>query len=454
MGPYPITHRIILPFLTVFLILTGCLPMSEHDQKTIPTPVPFVIDEVALSPSLSLWHRVDRTVPVIAVRFVFRPWADLEAPQKSGTAALLAEMMTQGTQTRDALALQRELRNHGISLRFSVERDGFHGLLKTTVRHAPLAFDLLQEVLTQPKLATEDLDRIRARALSNLRYDMMDAEWHASRALMTRLFSDHPYGRASSGTLETLPRITREDLVALHQTLLTQSRITIVTTGDIDGAQAGAILGPIVGALPVGKAAPVASKTQPALTGGDHRVAWDGPHAAIMFAHRGLARDDKQWFAWRLLDYIWGSGSFSSRLMDVIRVQHGLTYGVSTQLAAYEQASVMIGQAQVAQENIAQAIALIRAEAERLHQQGVSEQELADAKAYLAGSFPLSLSSTEAIAGIVLQLRLDSMPRDYIDRRAAEIHAISRDDVNRLAKEFFDPQTLTFVTAGHPETKP
>jgi len=174
------------------------------------------------------------------------------------------------------------------------------------------------------------------------------------------------------------------------------------------------------------------------------------PQSVVLFGEQGVKRTDPDWYAAYVMNYVLGGGGFSSRLMTEVRVKRGLAYGVSTGLSPYQHGALLDGGTATRNEKTAQSIALIRSEWQRMAEGGITPQELADAKTYLIGSYPLQMDSTASIASILVAIQMDNLGIDYLDRRAALIDKISAEDVQRVAKRLLDSKALTFVVVGNP----
>ena len=151
------------------------------------------------------------------------------------------------------------------------------------------------------------------------------------------------------------------------------------------------------------------------------------------------------------MNYVLGAGSFSSRLMEEIRVKRGLTYGVYSYLVPFQHTALVMAGGSAANANAGKMVELMKAEWQKMRDHGVTQQELDDAKTYLTGSFPLQFTSSAAIADVLLQVQRDNLGIDYLDRRSGLINAVTLEDVQRVAKRLLDPAALLTVVVGQPE---
>ncbi|MFQ5959215.1 MAG: M16 family metallopeptidase, partial [Alphaproteobacteria bacterium] len=177
----------------------------------------------------------------------------------------------------------------------------------------------------------------------------------------------------------------------------------------------------------------------------------DFPQSVVVFGHKGIARDDPDYYAAYVMNHILGSGGFTSRLTTEVREKRGLAYGVYSYLSPLDHAPLYMGRVATANGRVAESIEIIRAEIARMRDAGVTAGELADAKTYLTGSFPLRLDTNDKIAGLLVGIQLEDLGIDYLDRRNDYIDAVTLDDVNRVAKTLLRPEELEVVIVGKPE---
>ncbi len=251
------------------------------------------------------------------------------------------------------------------------------------------------------------------------------------------------------GTPESLARIARGDLVGFAGRQFARDRLVIGAAGDIAAADLGHLVDAVFGELPAGGAAAPLPEARP--RGGRVEIVRKPiPQSVVVFGQAGVKRDDPDYYAAYVMNHILGGG-FSSRLTQEIRQKRGLVYSVYSYLLPLDHAGLIVGGLATANARVAAALGLVRAEWRRLARDGVSAEELAAAKSYLDGSFPLRLDSTGAIADILVAIQAHGLGIDHIDRRAALIGAVTEADVRRVARRLLDPDALTVVVVGDPE---
>jgi zinc protease len=170
----------------------------------------------------------------------------------------------------------------------------------------------------------------------------------------------------------------------------------------------------------------------------------------VVFGHAGIPREDPDFFAAFILNEAFGGGRFTARLMSEVREKRGLTYGIGSYLIGLDQAELYLGQFSTSNDKVAEAIEVVRAEWTRIAADGLTDQELADTKTYLTGSYPLRFDSNANIAMILVGMQMEALPIDYAVTRNARIEAVSMEDIRRVAKRLYQPEALHFVVVGQP----
>ena len=188
-----------------------------------------------------------------------------------------------------------------------------------------------------------------------------------------------------------------------------------------------------------------------AITGGNTIVDFDTPQSVAVFGQTGMAREDDDFFAAYVMNQILGAGGFESRLMTEVREKRGLTYGVYSYLAPKTWGPIYVGRVSSSNDRIAEAVQVIRDEWSKLSEEGVTQKELDDAKTYLTGAYPLQFDGNGQIASILVSMQVNGLPIDYVTTRNAKMEAVTLEDVNRVARDFLDPENLHVVVVGKPE---
>lgn len=409
------------------------------------------IQEITSPGGISAWLVEDHSVPVIAVSFAFEgAGSTLDPADKQGLVQLASNTMDEGAGQYDSQSFQKILTDNSIALSYSAGRDAYYGSLKTLSRQRDLAFDLLRLSLTEPRFDEEPLQRMKDANMARLRSSLSNPDWMAARLMNDTIYAGHPYAQNSGGTLTSLQNITAGDLKNYRQDYLTRDRLKIAVTGDITAEELAVLLDRSFAALPTsGKENVVADMalTNPGITRLYKR---DQPQTIIQIAQPGITRQDPDWHAAQIMNFILGSSGFGSRLMEEIREKRGLTYGIYTGFHQLDHAPSLNITTSTGNDKVQEVLELIRQEWIKMHDTEISQQELEDAKAYLIGSMPLALSSTSQISSLMLSMMLDNLPGTYLDDVGDRIAEIDINDVSRIARRLLNPALFTIILVGDP----
>ncbi len=407
--------------------------------------------EKIVSPSgIEAWLVREKAVPLVTLNYAFHGGATQDGADKAGTANLAADLLDEGAGNLDSKAYHERLENHAIELGFQVGRDYIHGSLRALTEHRDEAFELLRLALSSPRFDADAIERVRGQQLAALQRDTTNPNDLASRRWWQTAFPDHPYGRETKGTLETVPRITAGDLRDYVRRVFARNEMKVSIVGDVDAKTAGALIDRAFSGLPAkNDLKPVANAT-PSGLGRRIVINVDVPQAVVTFGGQGIARHDPDFMAAYIVNHILGGGSFSSRLYREVREKRGLAYGVSDSLVWFRSAAVVLGGTATRADRTADALAVIEHEIKRMADGGPTPEELAAAKSFLKGSYALTLDTSGKIAVQLTQIQIDNLGIDYIQRRGAMIDAVTIEDAKRVARRLYGGGMLVTV-AGRPK---
>jgi zinc protease len=408
------------------------------------------IERVVSPGGIEAWLVRDATVPLVAVEFAFKGGSSQDPADKPGVANMITALLDEGAGELDAAAFQERMERSAVELRFSDDRDHMRGSLRTLTERRDEAFELLRLALTAPRFEADAVERIRAQILAELRRAATSPNDIASKAWWAAAFPGHAYGRPDKGTLESVAQIKPDDLHAYVRNVFAREHLKVAVVGDIDAAAAAAMLDRVFGGLPAtARLAPV-PHALPTGLGQRTVIEFDVPQAVVSLGGIGLARKHPDFITAYVVNHILGGGSFTSRLYQEVREKRGLAYGVSTYLYPLERSALFSGWTAVRSDRTGEAVDLIEAEIRRMAEGGPTEEELAKAKDYLKGSYALRFDTSTKIAAQLVQIQLDDLGIDYIERRNSLVDGVTLDDAKRVAKSLFGGGLLVTVV-GRPK---
>ena len=408
------------------------------------------IQQVTSPGGIEAWLVEEHSIPIVAVEIAFRGGGSLDPRGKEGLANLLSGLLDEGAGDRDSQSFQMRLEELAIRLGFQSYRDTFWASMKTLSENRDEAFALLGLALGAPRFDADAVERVRTQVLSGLKRDAEDPGEIAGRTFLATAFPYHPYGRPARGTAESVAAITSADLREAAAMRFATGNATIGVVGDIDPIALGHLLDRTLGGLPSTAPAVTVAETRPAQVASLTVIRKPVPQSVVRFGMAGLKRSDPDFYAAYLLNHVLGGGSFTSRLYGEVREKRGLAYSVYSYLSTLDRAGLVMGGVASANERVAEALEVIRGELVRLREDGVTEEELRDAKTYINGAYPLRLDSNGAIAQSLVAIQLEDLGIDYMDRRSGYIDAVTLGDIRRVARRLIRPDELIVVIVGDP----
>lgn len=422
----------------IVLTVLSIEPAAAIDIKQVTTPL-----------GIKAWLVEDKSVPVINVAFSFEGGTALEPEDRRGVTSLMAYLLTDGAGTLPGPAFKQRAEDSEVALGFGPSLDRLSGSLRMLSANRNEGFDLLRLAMMEPRFDPEMVEQRRAQALSSLNQAEQRPGTVAGRIMMTTAFAGHPYGASAEGLRSGIKAFTIADLKARAAALLSRTGLVIAVVGDIDAAELSRQLDKAFGALPANPPLPEPPEWNAEMKRRTIVIERPVPQSTVQIVMPGIARNDKDWYAAFVMNHILGGG-LGSRLTTEVREKRGLTYGVSSGLRVYKHAALLAISTASANEKVAEAVEVIRTEMARMRNEGVTPEELADAKTYLTGALPVSLDSSGSVANLLYSLQIDGLPPDHLDKRSALISAVTADDVRRVAKRLLRDDLALTVVVGKP----
>ena len=408
------------------------------------------IERVVSPGGIEAWLVHDSSLPLIAMNFSFLGGSVEDPETKSGTAYMTSSMLDEGSGSLDSRAYHQQLEDNAVELSFSVNHDYFQGSIKLLKERQDKSFELLRLALNEAKFPADATARVREQVLAALRRETTDPGSIATRAWWSTAFAGHPYARPNNGSLISVPTITEDDMRDYARRVFTRANLKVAAVGDIDAATLGQVLDRVFGALPA--AGTLRNVPDIAVQDTGRRIVSQlaVPQAVIRMGGTGVPRKDPDFMAAYLVNHILGGGSFTSRLYEQVREKRGLVYGISSYLMNLRKSPLFMVSTQTSADQTREALELIEQQIAQMVADGPTEAELAKAKAYLKGAYALNFDTSTKIASMLLQIQIDDVGIDYIQKRSGLIDAVTLEDAKRVAKRLAPTGLLTTVV-GQPK---
>jgi zinc protease len=387
--------------------------------------------------------------PAVTMRMLVRVGAAQDPEGKGGLAELVAKLLDQGTTTRAAQQIADQIDSIGGAMGTGSGTDLTFVNAVVMKDSFALAMDLVADVIRNPAFSPEEIARQREQAMSSLRVSDEDPAYVASVLFDRLVYGFHPYGRPGSGTPQSLQRITQDDLRAFHRQYFVPNNMILAVVGDIEADEAFAAVERVFGSWPRGAVPPWKPVDPPPPT--RRLVVVDKPDAVqteIRVGQLAIPRKHQDYLAFDVAVKILG-GEGANRLHRVLRSERGLTYGAEADMQAFKQAGDFVAETNTRTETTAETLRLTVEEIARLQRQRVFERELADAQAYLTGSFPLTIETPNDIATSVINAVFYELSIDEVSTYRERVQAITPDDIQRVSREYIKPDRLSIVLVGN-----
>jgi zinc protease len=391
-------------------------------------------------------------IPMVTVSMAVMAGNTAVPGDKAGLASITASLLTQGTTKRTANQISKEIDFIGGSLSTGGGDDFATAGLRVLKKDIRTGFDLLSDVLMNPVFDQKEIDRLVKSTLAEIQRQKEEPNIVAGEAFEKAVYGGHAYGRTGDDVAAYLTKLTRQDVLAFYKARYSPNNAVVAVVGDVTEREAVALLNEYFKGwkssnqpLPAPVAPPVIDKT--VVTKIDKKIT----QANIDMGHIGINRENPDFYAVSVMNYILGGGGFSSRMMDNIRDNKGLAYDVHSGFAAQKEAGAFEVSIRTKNESANEVIAEALKELRRMQTDLVSEKELADAKAYLTGSFPLRMDTSAKIAGMLTSIEIYSLGLDYPQKYAGLINSVTREDIRRVARMYLHPDNMVIVVVADQE---
>jgi zinc protease len=428
----------------LLVLFVGSLLVPVGFGQTAMTPHRSVLNN-----GMILLTSEQRTLPMVSIEMLIHAGARYDAPKQDGLANLTAELITEGTKRRTALQISESLDFLGASLSARGGEDLASVSLTVLKKDLPAGLELLAEVLTNAVFPQEEIERQKQAVIASIRAKEEQPGEIADMRFTAAVFPQTRYGRPVEGTEASVKAIPQASLREFYQRYYRPNRSIMAIVGDISHEEMTEALNQAFRSWNKGEPPPKPLALTATAETGTIRVNKDLTQANLILGQRGVGRENPDYYALQVMNYILGGGGFSSRAMDSIRNQRGLAYSVYSYFSAEKGRGTFQFVMQTKNETALQAIDIAKEEIRRIRQAPVSEAELNDAKDYLTGSFPLRFDTMGKVANFLAQVEYFELGLDYAERYPDLIRNISIEEVNRVAQKYLEPEKMITVIVAN-----
>ena len=429
---------------SVLALVFATLPSSPSGAAEI-VPTKFVTPN-----GLTVVVLEQHFLPIVEVHALVKSGSAQDPPEKAGLANLVASLLDEGTTSRTSKQLAEQIDFVGGALEVKAAEDFTTASVRVLKKDVELGFTLLADILQHPAFLKPEFERIRSQILGEMASDNDDPGHVAMKAFNQLVFHGHPYRWPLNGTEESLNKITHADVVGFYAREYAPSQIILTIVGDVTAEQVTTFVQTHFGGWKKASPQPRTAKNAPPIEKKTVQlIEKDLTQSNVILGHGGISRTNPDFYAVTVMNYILGAGGFSSRLMDSIRDKQGLVYGIMSHFDARLMPGSFWVNFQTRTEATNQAIQGVLAELKSIREAPVTDQELSEAKSFLIGSFPLRLDSTAKLAQVLAQVEFYGLGFEYFSQYPKWIERVTKEDVQRVAKQYLYPQRYALVVVGN-----
>ena len=422
-------------------------PPAPPRSGTFPKPV-----EETLPNGLRVIVIQRSESPLVTAQLLIKNGGEVDPAELAGLADMTANLLTKGTQSRDATRIAQEIESLGGSLDSVARWDSSFVNVSVMSSKVGQAMEILADVVRRPTFKSEEVERLRQQYLDNVTLALGDPGSIARFVAARVVFGDSPYGHPISGTTESLTRITAADIAKLHARYYRPDNAILVIGGDIsakDGLELSkrhfgdwqkpstplpAISAAVGGAPPKNARVVVIDKP-------------DAGQAAVFVARAGINRKDPDYYRGIVANSV--LSGYSGRLNQEIRIKRGLSYGAGSALDARRDVGPFVASAQTKNESGGVVADLLLGEVGRLSSLPPADAELTPRKAVLIGGFSRNLETAGGLVGQVGSLALYGISLDEINRYITNVQSITTADIQKFAGARLDSKTSNIIIVGN-----
>lgn len=391
-----------------------------------------------------------KALPFIIVHTAIKAGSYYDPQEYPGLANITAGLLTEGTADKSASDISEKIDFVGGSLSSGGGIDFSSASVKVLSKDREIGFELLADILINPSFAKEEIKRAKSQIKAGIISKVDDPSAVATETFNEILFGKHPYSRPAEGNIRSVDKIEREEIISFHNKFYRPNNTIMAVVGDISRVELERLINKYFGKWEEKKTEfSVAKEPQPASSRRIKIVDKNITQANVEIGGVGMNRDNPDFYAAYVMNYVLGGGGFVSRLVTEIRDNQGLVYSVYSHFNPLKDKGPFKVGLQTKNSSATQAINEVINQLKNIKDNGISKKELQDAKDYLIGSFPLKFTTNKKIASYLTYIEIHNLGLDYMDRFPKLIDDLTLKDVNMAAEKYLDPENYLLVIVGN-----
>lgn len=427
---------------------------QEQFRQQAPAPLPPrsiklpTASETTLSNGLTVVLVPDTRLPLVSYRLAFRTGDAHDPPELPGLTDLLTGLLTEGTESLTSRQIADQVARMGATLSAGANSDYTTVAASSLTTFNDSILKLLADVTLHPSLPTNEVELLKENTKESLRQQRAQPSFLATEMVSRVVFGRHPYS-VIAPTLESLEATTRERLVEFHHSKFVPSNAVLVVAGDVRPGPLLKQIESLFGNWAKGEAYRDDFPEPPKRTSRSAYIV-DRPGSAqsnIVIANAGITRTSPDYFPMLLMHTVLGANA-SSRLFMNLREDKGYTYGAYSSLDARRTSGSFRASAEVRTAVTGDSLKEFFYELNRIRSEPVSRKEIADAKSYLTGIFPIRLETQEGLIEQLVQIKMLGLPDDYLQTYRQQIQDVTIEEIQQVASKYVRPEEAAITIVG------
>ena len=430
---------------SLLLVLAVAAPaVAQTGSLTLP---PY--KKVVLKNGMTLLLMEQREVPLVAFSILVKAGSVSDPTGKEGVASMTAALLRRGTATRSADDFAAQIDFIGGSFGAGASADATVMSAEFMKKDLARGLELVADAVLHPVFPADEVKKLAAQRVDGIKSAKDRATGVIGQYFNAYLYGRHPYGRPTGGDETSVASITRDDVVKFYETNYTPGGTVMAVVGDFAPADMEQQLAAVFAAWPA-KAAPQVAVADAPLVKGRKLLLVDKPDSTQTYfriGNIGIARSNPDRVLIDIVNTLFG-GRFTSMINTELRIKSGLTYGANSGFAQWKAKGPFFVNSYTSNANTEKALDMTLDVLKRLHEKGISDDDLKSAKAYLKGQFPPDIETPDQLAGVLSELVFNGLDEREINTYYAKIDAATMTDINRVIKQYFPLDNLVFVLVG------
>ncbi len=445
--PIYFMKKLMFKFSTCFCLLTIAITAFAQPLKVPP------YQKTKLPNGMTIILMPQPEVPIVSISVGIRAGSINDPTGKEGIASVTADLLRKGTKTRTSEQISSELDFVGGTLEFGATQDFVRGQAEFLKKDITLGIDVLADVLMNPTFAPAEVDKLLAQRIDSIKQAKDQAQAVIGNYFNSYLYGKHLYGRPVDGDEKSLKLIKRLDVLSFYEKSYGANAVTIAVVGDFETASMLNVLKNKFGSWKQKGTAAAPTLPEPIAFNGKKLLLVDKPDSTqtyFLIGNVGITKNNPDRAGIEVVNTVFG-GRFTSMLNDALRVSSGLTYGARSGFTPTQVAGPFVISTYTQNKTTVQAIDLALDILKKLHENGLSEEQLKSSKAYIKGTYPPKIETSDQLARQLVEWDFYGLDEREVNDYFAKIDALSAADVKRLIQQYYPLDNLVFTLIGRSE---